>query len=127
MSPTETAAEKPSDSQQKFAIQAAEALAAEFGVAMEDFEVVRVDQPEDTEPEVELEEGDDGYDGKPWKEAVPSIVARYAVRYAGEADLEDFDVEAPGSISVNGWEFPIGSYPPDDPDGVPEISIPQDL
>lgn len=120
--------EELDDQQAKLVASAAAAMAAEFGVDPGHFIIVRTDeseQSEETEPT--LQEGDPGYDGIPHIEAKASKAARFALAYSGKlADIPNYDPESSKSITVGGkWVFPVEKYPPNDPNGVPSITIPE--
>ncbi len=135
-----------SKKQRKFAKWAAKAMAKEFGVNREDFEVYvanESDRPvvEDPKPEDLNEEGLPK-DGKPWVEATAEFVAEYAIHYAGEETLENFEIEGhdlenPVTIidvgrkkkkGREGYATQVYAHVPENSETpVPTIRLPKDL
>ena len=89
-------------------------LADAMGLRPKHFEVVRVDESKETEPEVKLKPGDDGYDGEGWVEASAVKPPRYAVTNSSNVDIPagfqpnqfgivEIQVGANEEKGINGW------------------------
>ena len=124
--------------QRRFAKEAIRALAKASGANQSDFEVFEVDPPDNTCRDETAHRTQDGIeDGTPWQEATHSELAKYAIRYAGETDLENFDPDSNRDLTIMvganekgrlGWSTPVYTTMADERNkAVPTVDIPMEI